>query len=249
MKRKKKAMRSRRVQKSDGKPGREMVDRAIPAKALYAHSEAYHRENLADQLLDAALEIVKLKGAHAVSLREVARRSGVSHMAPYRHFKDKEALLAGVAERGFRKLTAMLDMAFQADRPQSDGMKKAFEKTFHCLGQQYVQFILTNKETAQIMFGGFVNDMSRYQSAHEAGDMAFNQLLRIIRIGQEQGQFDRSIDADALGVMIWSQVHGFAMLLAENQFGFLDVAQRDIFLKDMQMLMTSTLLRGLSPTD
>jgi AcrR family transcriptional regulator len=202
----------------------------------------YHHENLADQLLDAALEIVRTKGAHAVSLREVARRAGVSHMAPYRHFKDKEALLAGVAERGFRKLTAILETAFD---DQNAELK--FDRAFHFLGEQYVQFVLTNKETAQIMFGGFVDDLKCYPAAHEAGDRAFDQLLRMIRIGQAQGYFDASIDAEGLGVMIWSQVHGFSMLLAENQFGFLDVAQREVFLSEMQKLMTYTFMRGLAP--
>jgi AcrR family transcriptional regulator len=203
--------------------------------------DAYHHHGLSEALLNAALEIVREKGAHAVSLREVARRTGVSHMAPYRHFKDKEALLAGVAERGFRQLTATLEAAFGSEY---EGVAQ-FPRAFQRLGEGYIEFVLKNKETAQIMFGGFVDDLKCFPQAHEAGDLAFEQLLRMIRRGQVEGHFDASIDSEALGVMIWSQVHGFSMLLAENQFGFLDVSQRSVFLTEMQKLMTQTMMRGL----
>ena len=227
---------------SDSKVARIPVKSRAKEPTDPTSSSSYHHENLADQLLDAALEIVKLKGAHAVSLREVARYAGVSHMAPYRHFKDKEALLAGVAERGFRQLTSMLESAFDELEAQS-----SFEKAFEAMGDRYIQFVMTNKETAQIMFGGFVEDLKCYPSAHEAGDGAFEQLLRMIRLGQSKGHFDASMDVEGLGVMIWSQVHGFSMLLAENQFGFLDVGQRDAFLVEMQKLITFTFMRGLAP--
>src|SRR5262245_40005842 len=65
----------------------------------------YHHGDLRRALLEAALELIRAEGQAVLTLREVARRAGVTHAAPYRHFKNKEALLAAVAEEGFRDMT------------------------------------------------------------------------------------------------------------------------------------------------
>ena len=67
--------------------------------------KTYHHGNLRRALLDGALRLVEDQGAEALTLRAAARRAGVSQAAPYRHFADKQALLAAVAEEGFRALT------------------------------------------------------------------------------------------------------------------------------------------------
>jgi len=69
--------------------------------ALEKKRGRYHHGDLRRALLDAALELLAREGASALTLREVARRAGVTHAAPYRHFTDKQALLAAVAEEGF----------------------------------------------------------------------------------------------------------------------------------------------------
>lgn len=66
-----------------------------------AKKQTYHHGNLRQALLEAALVLLQTKDADSLSLREVARQAGVSHTAPYRHFADKAALLAAVAEEGF----------------------------------------------------------------------------------------------------------------------------------------------------
>ena len=72
--------------------------------------KAYHHGHLQQALLDAAIQLIAEIGANGFTLREVARRAGVSHNAPYRHFADREELLAAVALQGFRELDqAMLD--------------------------------------------------------------------------------------------------------------------------------------------
>ena len=67
-------------------------------------SETYHHENLRETLLSAAISLIGEVGPTAFTLREVARRAGVSHNAPYRHFRNREDLLAAVASQGFREL-------------------------------------------------------------------------------------------------------------------------------------------------
>src|SRR2546429_977719 len=66
----------------------------------------YHHGNLRQALIDAALELIEERGVPALTLREVARQVGVTHAAPQRHFADRAALVAAVAEQGFRGLAA-----------------------------------------------------------------------------------------------------------------------------------------------
>jgi len=81
-----------------------------------AAKRPYHRVNLKQSLLDAALGLLAEEGPQAFTLREVARRAGVSHNAPYRHFKDKDDLLAEVAAQGFDRLTAAMRKAMAKGR-------------------------------------------------------------------------------------------------------------------------------------
>src|SRR3974390_2511765 len=77
--------------------------------------KSYHRGNLREALLNAALRLISEVGPTAFTLREVARRAGVSHNAPYRHFRDRDELMAAVSTEGYGELTrAMLDAAAQA---------------------------------------------------------------------------------------------------------------------------------------
>src|SRR5580700_9985299 len=75
---------------------------------LMSAERSYHHGNLKEVLLDAALALISEVGPQAFTLREVARRAGVSHNAPYRHFRDKDELLAVVAVQGFERLTAAM---------------------------------------------------------------------------------------------------------------------------------------------
>jgi AcrR family transcriptional regulator len=201
--------------------------------------KSYHHENLRDRLLDEAIAIARKSGAHSLSLREVARRAGVSHMAPYRHFKDKEALLAAIAERGFNRLSGKMSAVAKP------GL--SFPEVFEQMGHAYVQFVLDSPDTARIMFGGFIGEMDEHTACHEAGMSAFGQLLQLIRTGQDLGYFDKKHDVEAMGAMIWSQVHGFAMLLAENQFDITSIAARDTFREQINSMVTSVFLKGLKP--
>ena len=81
-----------------------------PKKAP-SKTREYHHGDLRNALIQAGLAILAEEGTHALSLRAAARRSGVSHAAPYRHFADKEALLAAIAEQGFNTLAASVRAA------------------------------------------------------------------------------------------------------------------------------------------
>ena len=94
----------------------------------------YHHGNLRETLLQGALQAISELGPAAFTLREVARRAGVSHNAPYRHFRDKDALLAAVAAQGFRELT-------RAMREAADRQPNALDKLKHS-GLAYVALSL-----------------------------------------------------------------------------------------------------------
>src|SRR5271166_2750989 len=92
---------------------------------------SYHHGNLKQALLEASLDIIRKAGPGAFTLREVARRAGVSHNAPYRHFRDKEALLAALAAEGFDRLTAAMAKAVES-------ATSALER-FRLAGRGYVE--------------------------------------------------------------------------------------------------------------
>ena len=75
---------------------------------------SYHHGNLKQALLEASLNLIREVGPGAFTLREVARRAGVSHNAPYRHFRDKEELLAALAAEGFDRLTDAMTKAAES---------------------------------------------------------------------------------------------------------------------------------------
>src|SRR5271154_2730714 len=87
------------------------VSTSSAIKKAVAAKRPYHRVNLTQSLLDSAVALIGEVGPQAFTLREVARRAGVSHNAPYRHFRDKDDLLAAVAAEGFERLTASMTEA------------------------------------------------------------------------------------------------------------------------------------------
>src|SRR5438128_419394 len=92
---------------------------------------------LREQILDASVRLIEAEGLAALSMREVARRAGVSHQAPYHHFADKEAILAAIAEEGFRRLNAAMEEASRS-KP-ADAASRLIAG-----GRAYVRFAATN---------------------------------------------------------------------------------------------------------
>jgi len=170
----------------------------------------YHHGNLRKTLLQGAVRVIAEKGPAAFTLREVARRAGVSHNAPYRHFRDKDALLAAVATQGFRGLTRAMQDAGERQSSALDKLKQS--------GLAYVAFAIRRPEHFTVMFDAPVigaKDPEYTQASQEA----FNTLLNYIRNCQEEGQLPAG-DTLERALYAWSLVHGIAKLAIAGRFPF-----------------------------
>ena len=138
---------------------------------------AYHHGDLRQSLIEGAIALIHQAGIRDLSLRQVARQAGVSHNAPYRHFEDKEALLAAVAQQGFQSLRSALEAAKQAAPPPPP-------QRLAVIGVAYVEFALANPAYYRVMFGEYRNNLNQYPDLAEAAQQAFRVLEDTIVEGQ-----------------------------------------------------------------
>jgi AcrR family transcriptional regulator len=165
-------------------------------------TEPYHRENLRQTLLEAAVALIGEVGPRDFTLREVARRAGVSHNAPYRHFPAKDDLLVAVATEGFDRLTAGMQ------RSSARG-KTGLERLQLC-GCGYVDFALRWPHHFLVMFD--LPKTAREGCKDEpAGKDAFEVLMGCIMAAQEAGDLPAG-DPLPQALTAWSLVHGIAKL-------------------------------------
>src|SRR6266481_2540956 len=165
-------------------------------------SATYHHENLRETLLAAAISLIGEVGPTAFTLREVARRAGVSHNAPYRHFRDRDDLMAAVAAQGFRELTQAMVEAAGEKTDTLDRLKRA--------GLGYVTFALRRPEHFTVMFDAPLSKRKHPDSA-VAAEQAFGTLLSFVKGGQDAGRLP-SGDLRQMALLAWTMVHGIAKL-------------------------------------
>ena len=170
----------------------------------------YHHGNLREALIEAALALVEERGNPEFTLREVARRVGVTHAAPQRHFEDRAALVAAVAEEGFHGLHAHVEQVLRA----TDARDPA--ERLQALGVAYVQFAVQNPAHFRVMFSAELVDKSRHPSLQAASRASHDFLVRCITDGQREGLFVEG-DPLELAFAAWSLVHGCAVLLIDGR--------------------------------
>ena len=165
---------------------------------------AYHHGNLRASILRAAGKLLERKGIAALSVRAAARRTGVSHSAPYRHFPDRESLFAALAAEGFRTL----DRALQ-EAGASGGLRGR--------GEAYVRFALANPQCFRLMFGGDLR-VRRYHALAGAASRVVQGLAQTFT-----AQLPGPAGHDA-SIAAWALVHGLALLLLDDKIA--DVARQ-----------------------
>lgn len=172
---------------------------------------AYHHGNLPQALLAAVAAIIRQRGVGGVSLREAARRVGVSHAAPAHHFVDKAGLLAAFATQGFRRLREQTEQA-RLSAPAAMPAER-----LRAVGVAYVLFAAANAEHFRVMFRP---DILREDDPDllECGEGAFQVLVTAVADCQRVG-FAASANPRHVAVAAWSLVHGLATLWVDGPLG------------------------------
>lgn len=188
---------------------------ADPDDAAHVEDRPYHHGRLRAELLVHAHEVLRTEGAEALSLRDLARRAGVSPSAPFRHFATRTELLDALALDGYRRLVDTMDAAVTAEQSTIGKL--------HVLARNYVDFARRNPPLLRLMTG---RRKSTWASG-ELGELAahsFAQLDAVIREGQAAGQV-RAGDPTDLTISAWAQIHGVASLIADGMLEPPDVGK------------------------
>lgn len=194
----------------------------------------YHHGNLREALIRAALDLIAEKGPAGFTFADAARSAGVSSAAPYRHFRDRDALMADVARRGFEMLEAELTRAWDEGRPEPIA---AFERA----GRAYLDFAKREPAFYSAMFeAGLPPDADL--EMRQAGDRAFGVLRGAAESICALLPAQRRPPASMVALHVWSLTHGIASL-----FGRGDAARRKLPMSPEDLLEAGVLvyLRGL----
>jgi AcrR family transcriptional regulator len=199
-----------------------------------AGPRGYHHGNLKEALVRAALELIAEKGPAGFTFADAARSAGVSPAAPYRHFRDRDALLADVARRGFEEFTAALSKAWSDGHPNT---LTAFDR----LGRAYLAFAKSEPAYYSAMFEAGV-PLDADPRLRETSERAF----AILRAAAEKlvAQIPGGSRPPALMVAlhVWSMTHGIASLFSRG-----DASRRALPMPPEELLEAAILiyLRGL----
>lgn len=198
-------------------------DRTKPDPAKPDRRRPYHHGDLRRAILTAALDVISAEGSSALSLRDLARRAGVSHAAPAHHFKDRTGLLTAIAAEGYGLLAATLT--------EAEDLRDA--------GVRYVRFAREHPAHFQVMFAPELlreNDLELTTARALAGERLREAVAAVPPSG-------RGTDPRLAGVAAWSLAHGFATLLLSHN---LDGPVGDQDPEDVFRLLTGMLFQSRS---
>jgi AcrR family transcriptional regulator len=167
----------------------------------------YHHGDLRRALIETAMGMLHEDKGWQFTLREVARRAGVSHAAPYKHFPDKAALLAEMALLGFDRLR-------QATMTATSRRPKSLRDEFFAIGRAYVQFGVSNPALYRLMFSADADEAADVH-LNERALAAFGVLIELLKRGQTEGIL-RKRDVRGQAAACWAQLHGITMLTIDG---------------------------------
>ncbi len=168
------------------------------------------KDDLRERVLRASVSLIEEEGLASLSMREVARRAGVSHQAPYHYFPDRESILAAVAARGF----ALLDEHLTQARGEAVGASDALERA----AIAYVKFACDYPAHFRIMFRPELVTLANHHQADCCADTAFKHVPEMVIECMKAG-FPESVGVDVMSTLLWSIAHGFACLLIDGPLG------------------------------
>ena len=199
----------------------------------------YHHGNLREALVQAALALIAEKGPSGFSFAEASRAAGVSPAAPYRHYRDRDALMADVASRGFERFAAALGEAWRGGKPDPI-------QAFLNMGRAYIAFARAEPALYAAMFESAL-PRGTYPNLDEAGSRAF----AVVREASEAvvatlPSADRP-PALMMSLHAWSMAHGIAALFARGDSGRrpIPMSAEDLLEAEMHIYLQG--LRGSPP--
>lgn len=184
--------------------------------------------------LQAAREAIAEHGLEKLSLRDVARRLGVSHQAPYKHFASRDHLLSEVLRRCYESFADALEGRERFEDPGAD---------FDSLGRAYMRYAAINALEYRLMFGNDWPEPAEDEELYSAGLRAFEVLRSALRrlYGQEVPK--AKLDADAM--FVWSSIHGLVTLMQVKCCDHLELAsQVEAGISDHHLRMINLALQG-----
>lgn len=155
----------------------------------------YHHGDLRNALLSAGSDILKQGPPSELSLREMARRAGVSHAAPYRHFPSFTSLLVALAEEGFIELRAEISAVATLPENTMDRISG--------IGEAYTQFVVRQPALTRLMFGSQIANREAYPQLSKAAEAIGTEIGIVLNDG-------------SAGFTVWAALHGVTMLILEN---------------------------------
>lgn len=162
-------------------------------------------EDVRGSILSASLELMNQGGLAALSMREVARRAGVSHQAPYHYFADRESILAELVRDGFDRLTGYMENSLR------DVL--SYDDSIAAMGEAYVAFALDHSSQFRLMFRSEMVDSSRHPETHAAAERTFDLCVKIVT-GREHCADPKEVTPV---IAAWSMAHGLATLYLEGK--------------------------------
>jgi AcrR family transcriptional regulator len=189
----------------------------------------YHHGNLREALVVAALELIGAKGPAGFTFAEAARHAGVSPAAPYRHFRDRDALLSEVAQRGFQRFEQQLAAAWDQGRPC---LATAFDR----LGKAYLAFARSEPAYFSAMFETGLS-LTAHRELQQASDAAFAVLRGACEALTAAMPAAKRPPPMMMALHIWSLSHGIASLFARG-----DAARRPLPMTPEELLEAGALI-------
>ncbi len=169
--------------------------------------------DLKQACVKAAHEVIAEKGIEHLSLRDVARKLGVSHQAPYRHYASKDHLLAAVIARCFRDFASFLDARQHFEDPEED---------LAAMGGQYIAYAMQHPLEYRLMFGSTWPDTASNSELIRDAVHSFNILRNVLaRMHGNSEAALINIDLDAM--FIWSNMHGLVTIMQSDAMQYLDL--------------------------
>ena len=163
----------------------------------------YHHGELRAELLGLAIQQIAIAGVEKLSIRALARQAGVSPTAPFRHFPDKQTLLAAIAIEGFAELARRLT--------ETSALNAGIEERFIEMGASYVGFAEDYPVHYQLMFGAVLGDFSASEELQQASARSYAVLDATLIEIKDNHKLNH--DVATLGGLVWSTVHGMASLV------------------------------------